>query len=95
MNAGPAHRIYRCERTGERWVESFVGWHNGVHRHSTIRYVTPNERHQGRGRDILGRRHEFYRLAGRSNSGRWTSNTRNGNPVDRVVLNPGKVAAES
>jgi putative transposase len=86
MNAGFAHR---CERTGERWVESFVGWHNGVHRRSAIRYVTPNERHQGRERDLLGRRHEFYRFAGRSNSGRWTSNARNWNPVDRTVLNPG------
>jgi putative transposase len=35
-------------------------WYNGVHRHSAIRYVTPNERHEGRENKILGRRHELY-----------------------------------
>src|SRR5271166_4108398 len=28
-----------------RWVERFVGWYNGEHRHSAIRFVTPDERH--------------------------------------------------
>jgi transposase InsO family protein len=27
------------------WVDKFVAWYNGEHRHSGIRYVTPNERH--------------------------------------------------
>jgi putative transposase len=30
-----------------RWVTRFVTWYNGEHRHSAIRYVTPNERHFG------------------------------------------------
>jgi putative transposase len=86
---------FTSSAAGERWVESFVDWYNGVHRHSAIRYVTPNERHERHERDILGRRHELYQLARRSNPGRWTSNTRNWNPIDLVVLNPEKVAAES
>jgi transposase InsO family protein len=36
---------------GERWVARFVDWYNAEHRHSAIRYVTPNERHDGRERD--------------------------------------------
>src|SRR5207237_9219992 len=27
------------------WVTRFVAWYNGEHRHSAIRYVTPNELH--------------------------------------------------
>ena len=30
-----------------RWVTRFVAWYNGEHRHSAIRYVTPDERHYG------------------------------------------------
>jgi putative transposase len=40
------------EDTGA-WVEEFVAWYNCEHRHSGIRYVTPNERHEGLGAEIL------------------------------------------
>ena len=30
-----------------QWVHSFVQWYNHEHRHSAIRYVTPNQRHRG------------------------------------------------
>lgn len=35
-------------------------WYNGEHRHSAIRYVTPDERHSGREQEILARRQELY-----------------------------------
>jgi Transposase and inactivated derivatives len=73
---------------GERWVASFVDWYNAEHRHSAIRYVTPDERHDGRERDILDRRHQLYQLARRSHPQRWSSSTRNWSPIGMVVLNP-------
>lgn len=33
-----------------RWVARFIDWYNGTHRHSAIRYVTPDQRHHGRER---------------------------------------------
>jgi hypothetical protein len=36
----------------------FVSWYNEEHRHSAIRYVTPDQRHSGRDVEILERRHE-------------------------------------
>jgi hypothetical protein len=36
----------------------------------------------------VGRRHELYQQARRSNPERWTSTTRNCNPISLVVLNP-------
>lgn len=80
---------------GERWVARFVEWYNGEHRHSAIRYVTPNERHDGREQEILARRHQLYQRARRSNPKRWTRDTRNWNPIGLVVLNPLKGAAQA
>jgi transposase InsO family protein len=79
---------------GERWVRRFVDWYNGEHRHSAIRYVTPNERHYGRERDILARRHQLYLRAREMNPERWKGGTRNWNPIDLVMLNPQPDTAE-
>jgi len=72
----------------QRWMARFVGWYNGEHRHSAIRYVTPDERHSGREQDILARRQELYRRARTLNPERWTRATRNWTPVGPVILNP-------
>lgn len=77
----------------ERWVERFVAWYNLEHRHSAIRYVTPDERHCGRESAILGRRHELYRRARDANPERWSCGTRNWAPIGTVVLNPPRVPA--
>jgi putative transposase len=74
--------------SAERWVERFVAWYNFEHRHSAIRYVTPDERHCGRENDILDRRHELYVRARDANPERWSCRTRNWAPVGPVVLNP-------
>jgi putative transposase len=77
--------------SAQRWVARFVGWYNGEHRHSAIRYVTPDERHHGRERAVLASRHELYERARHSNPERWTRSTRNWSPVGVVVLNPERV----
>jgi transposase InsO family protein len=71
-----------------QWVERFVAWYNTEHRHSSIRYVTPDERHFGRERAILARRHALYQQARRSNPERWSRTTRNWAAIGAVVLNP-------
>jgi transposase InsO family protein len=74
--------------SAHRWVDGFVRWYNGEHRHSAIRYVTPDQRHSGRERHILSRRHELYQLARRSHPERWSGATRNWAPIGPVVLHP-------
>lgn len=71
-----------------RWVERFVRWYNGEHRHSGIRYVTPDERHFGREPALLARRHALYTAARTANPERWTGSTRNWAPVGQITLNP-------
>lgn len=70
------------------WVSRFVGWYNGTHRHSAIRYVTPDQRHHGRERAVLAGRQQLYERVRRANPERWSSSTRNWSPVGLVVLNP-------
>lgn len=73
-----------------QWVDQFVHWYNHEHRHSAIRYITPNDRHEGRDAKLLAARHTLYRRAQRVTPRRWTRATRNWTPVGAVVLNPAK-----
>jgi putative transposase len=69
------------------WVQRFVAWYNGVHRHSAIRYVAPDERHFGQEKDILERRHQLYQRARQAHPERWAHRTRNWTPAGPVRLN--------
>ncbi len=46
----------------EAWqcVKEFVYWYNHEHRHSRIKFVTPNQRHDGLDIDILAKRKVLY-----------------------------------
>jgi len=72
------------------WVEGFVAWYNGEHLHSGIRFVTPTDRHAGRDKGILAKRHDVYRQAKKRTPRRWSGPTRNWSPVGAVFLNPVK-----
>lgn len=75
------------------WVVSFVRWYNTEHRHSAIRFVTPDQRHSGEERAILEKRRRVYERARRRHPERWTGKTRNWTPVAIVRLNPEKQGA--
>jgi transposase InsO family protein len=74
--------------SARRWVAWFVDWYNGSHRHSAIRYVTPDQRHFGDEHDILASRRTLYQRARCANPRRWSGAIRNWNPVGCVLLNP-------
>jgi putative transposase len=71
-----------------RWVKQFVFWYNEIHRHSAIRFVTPNQRHRGEDRQILQQRQLVYEKAKSRNITRWSKATRNWGYIDHVWLNP-------
>jgi transposase InsO family protein len=70
------------------WVASFVAWYNTEHRHSSIRMVTPEERHSGLEVEVLDRRAALYEKARRQHPERWSGRTRDWTPVTTVRLNP-------
>jgi len=73
-----------------RWVQGFVDWYNCEHLHSSIKFVTPEQRHNGEDVAILAARDEIYRKARKRNPNRWSGGTRNWEPVGDVYLNPEK-----
>ncbi len=74
----------------QSWVDGFVFWYNTQHLHSSIRFVTPDDRHFGREKHILTNRRKVYEKARSRNPIRWSKNIRNWNPVHQVWLNPEK-----
>lgn len=71
-----------------RWVAAFVHWYNTEHLHSAIRFVTPDDHHNGRDLEILEHRRRVYERARARHPERWSGNIRNWRPIKEVVLNP-------
>lgn len=80
--------VFASLEAARSWVDQFVTWYNHEHLHSSIRFVTPADRHDGRDSEILARRREVYEQARARHPERWSRNTRNWNPIDVVRLNP-------
>ena len=70
------------------WVDDFVQWYNTEHRHSSIRFVTPEQRHKGTDKALLIARGATYETARVTNPTRWSGNTRNWEWQSEVCLNP-------
>jgi transposase InsO family protein len=64
------------------WVRSFVHWYNSEHFHSAIKFITPEQRHAGKDREILEKRKAVYERAKAKNPNRWSRNIRNWDPVN-------------
>jgi transposase InsO family protein len=75
----PANGFENLE-AARAWAADFVRWYNVDHRHSGIRYVSPEQRHTGADREILEARQRH--------PARWSRHTRNWTPIDAVTLNP-------
>jgi putative transposase len=70
------------------WAAEFVRWYNVDHRHSGIRYVSPQQRHSGQDKAILAARNDLYIQARQRNPARWSRGTRNWSHIGAVTLNP-------
>ena len=76
------------------WVARFVPWYNEQHCHSSIRFVTPGQRHRGEEQAVLQQRTAVYEAAKAQHPIRWSGAIRNWTPVGPVSLNPGKPSAQ-
>jgi hypothetical protein len=75
-------------QAARHWVTGFVRWYNTEHRHSALRFVTPDQRHFGLDRTILKKRQQLYEAARRKHPERWTGSVRDWSPIENVYLNP-------
>jgi putative transposase len=74
--------------SSREWVQQFVKWYNEDHQHSSINYVTPVQRHEGKAHELLEKRKEVYEAARARHPERWAGRIRNFEPVGPVLLNP-------
>jgi transposase InsO family protein len=81
-------RPFASLEEARRWVTWFVRWYNTEHRHSAIRFVTPEQRHQGLEQEILAARAKVYATARKRRPERWTGDARDWSPIETVALNP-------
>jgi putative transposase len=72
----------------QTWTLEFVRWYNGRHKHSGLKFLTPEQRHSGQGGDILHHRKKVYADARSKHPERWSGQTRNWDLKDEVWLNP-------
>lgn len=73
-----------------KWVKEFVYWYNQVHYHSGLNFMTPNDRHLGKGYQIMKKRKEVYAQARAQHPERWSKNIRDWSLPEKVALNPVK-----
>lgn len=69
-------------------VMKFVTWHNEEHRHSSLKYVAPDERHRGVANASLANRTRLYLRARERHPERWSGGIRNRALNTVVYLNP-------
>jgi putative transposase len=72
------------------WCEKFVKWYNEQHLHSGLKFITPQQRHDGRDKMIMQNRNIVYQKAKQLHPERWSKNTRNWSLPKAVTLNPNK-----
>jgi putative transposase len=70
------------------WMPGFVAGYNTVHRHSGVRWVTPQQRHDRQDQAILAQRQVVYEQARARHPERWSGALRNWQPISEVWLNP-------
>ena len=77
-------------KSARKWVTEFSDWYNDDHLHSGIKYVSPNQRHNGEDVEVLIKRKKVYEQAKKLNPQRWSKETRNWDHIEKVHLNPEK-----
>ena len=76
------------------WVLSFSRWYNTEHKHSGLKFTTPEQRHTGVATAILAHRKHIYREAREHHPNRWRGDIRNWALPEKVWLNPEKEQPE-
>ena len=89
----PAKGFSTLESARE-WVLSFSRWYNQRHRHSALKFVTPEQRHTGLDSVILAERKSLYEEKKAANPQRWSGDTRNWELEKQVTLNPEKLRGQ-
>ena len=76
-------------REARQWAHQLITWYNQQHRHSSLRFVTPEQKHNGQDVFLLAGRKHLYEAKRSEKPERWIQKkTRNWEPVRSETLNP-------
>jgi hypothetical protein len=68
-------------------VALFVDWYNHQHRHSGIKFVTPQQRHSGQAVELCRQRADVYEKAQQKHPRRWSRSSRCWHQPEVVWIN--------
>ena len=88
------YKGFKNIETARQWVDSFVEYYNNDHRHSSLKHLTPQQRHNGEYVEILKQRKEILEQARAKNPERWSGPIQNSELENIVWLNPVKKESE-
>lgn len=69
--AFPAEKCFADINQARLWCEQFVNWYTHEHTHSSLKFVTPSQRHSGKDFEILQNCHAVYISAQQKHPARW------------------------
>lgn len=72
------------------WCMQFVSWYNCEHRHSGLKFITPEQRHNGADVAIMRKRKQVLEKAKMQHPERWANQTRDWSLPESVWLNPAR-----
>lgn len=76
-------------KEAREWAHQFVSYYNQEHKHRSLNFVTPHQKHTSQDRKILADRHKVLEKKRSENPARWPNkNVRNCNPTLTVNLYP-------
>ena len=84
------HDGFASLAAAREWMLGFVRWYNHEHRHSGLKFVTPQQRHSGAADAVTAGRNKVYAAARQRHPERWSGGIRNWNLPVSVTLNPEK-----
>jgi putative transposase len=85
-------RGFESRESARKWVLRFVRWYNTEHRHSGLKFLTPQQRHQGMAEQIFAKRQAVYEQAKAEHPNRWSGKIRDWSLDEMVWLNPERSA---
>jgi len=80
-------RIFAAEEAARQWVLAFVAWYNSEHRHSGIKYVTPDQRNHCEADAICRQRARTHERAYALHPTRWSRHIRCWKQPEDVWIN--------
>jgi transposase InsO family protein len=90
----PAKR-FATIHAAQEWVRGFVDWYINSHRHSGIKFVTPNQRHTGQADAICLKRTQVYNSAKGCHPERWSGEIRGWSQPLEVMINSPRLISSS